>query len=318
MTSTEQLERETEQTRSQIADTLEELRACMTPGRMVNQLADRVGDAGGRAFLQNLKRQTIDNPVPVAMIGAGLAWLMLGGREWGGSAGRDAGRRLGEAANAAADTMSDTADAAASAAGEARERVGEAADRARQSASSAAETAGEMAGSFTDSVQRRASTSYEAMSDSARKAASAAADSARVARQRTLNAGNALVDFCREQPLVLAGLGLAIGATLGALLPRTDAEDRLLGESSDALKQRAQDVASEQYEAAKEAAEDVGERALDTAQEEAAKRGGERMHAASRDGSPGASVADEATLVPPEHPEHQPQGAGLSPDHAHP
>jgi ElaB/YqjD/DUF883 family membrane-anchored ribosome-binding protein len=314
MTSTEQLERETEQTRSQIADTLEELRACMTPGRMVNQLADRVGDAGGREFLQNLKRQTVDNPVPVAMIGAGLAWLMLGGRDRSGSAGRNAGRRLGDAASAAADNMSDTADAAASAAGEARERVGQAADRARQSASSAAEAAGEMAGSFTDSVQRSASTSYEAMSDSARKAASAAADSARAARQRTREATNALVDFCREQPLVLAGLGLAIGATLGALLPQTEAEDRLLGEGSDALKQRAQDVASEQYEAAKK----VGERALDTAQEEAARQGGERTHAASHDASPGASAADEATLVPPEHPEHQPQGAGLGPDHAHP
>src|SRR6185312_11132931 len=135
MTSTEQLERETEQTRSQIADTLKELRSCMTPGQVVNQLADRVGDAGGRALLHNLRRQTIDNPVPVAMIGAGLAWLMLSGRERGRSAGGDAGRRLGEAANAAADTMSDTADAAASAAGDARDRAGQAAGRATQSAS---------------------------------------------------------------------------------------------------------------------------------------------------------------------------------------
>ena len=315
MTSTEQLERETEQTRSQIADTLKELRSCMTPGQVVNQLADRVGDAGGRALLHNLRRQTIDNPVPVAMIGAGLAWLMLSGRERGRSAGGDAGRRLGEAANAAADTMSDTADAAASAAGDARDRAGQAAGRATQSASDAVDTAGEMAGSFADSVQRGASTSYEAMSDGARKTATAAADSARAARQRTLQASNALAEFCREQPLVLAGLGLAIGATLGALLPQTEAEDPLLGQTSDELKERAREVASEQYEAAKK----VGERALDTAQEEAARKGGgKQKEATSYDRSPGASVADEATLVPPEHPDHQSQGADPSPDHAHP
>jgi len=52
MTSPEQLERETEQARSQIAGTLEELRACLKPGQLVNELADRVGDAGARISRQ--------------------------------------------------------------------------------------------------------------------------------------------------------------------------------------------------------------------------------------------------------------------------
>jgi hypothetical protein len=40
----------------------------------------------------------------------------------------------------------------------------------------------------------------------------------------------------REQPFLLAGLGIAVGA---ALLPATEAKDRAMGETSDRLKQTA-------------------------------------------------------------------------------
>jgi Protein of unknown function (DUF3618) len=359
MTYTEQLEHETEQARSRIADTLEELRACMTPGQVVNQLADRVGDAGARAFLNNLKRQTVDNPVPVALIGAGIAWLMLGGVEKGRSTSSGVGQRLENTANAAAEAIRDTADTTAHAASrksaelsdtanrkseaasrkgaewsdaasrkssewsdkaagmaeDARERISSAADRVGQSASDVGASARQMAGSAGDALQRSASAGYEAISESTSKTATAATASARAARQRTLQAGNALVDFCREQPLVLAGLGLAIGGTIGALLPQTETEDRLLGETSDQFKERAQDLASEQYEAAKK----VGERALDAAQDETTKQAAKQeQEAASNGEKPGASVADEATLVPSHHSENQPEGESMSgAEHVH-
>jgi hypothetical protein len=66
--------------------------------QMFNRIADRVGDAGGAAFVANLKRQTINNPVPVALIGAGLAWLIA----WRpfGDEGTRAGWRCGRVAQA--------------------------------------------------------------------------------------------------------------------------------------------------------------------------------------------------------------------------
>src|SRR5439155_22330322 len=106
MSHAEQLERETEQTRTQIANTLDELRTCMTPGHVLDQLADRVSDGAAAAFAQNLKHQTVNNPLPVVLIGAGLAWLMLGPR--GSSAGgfmRGTADRLRNATNEATDTM---------------------------------------------------------------------------------------------------------------------------------------------------------------------------------------------------------------------
>jgi hypothetical protein len=332
MTSPEQLERETEQARSQIAGTLEELRACLKPGQLVNELADRVGDAGARAFLGNLKRQTIDNPVPVALIGAGFAWLMLG-REKARSKAGAIGDRLGNTAKAAAEKIEDEwpsagdgvaasaatgsnselSEQAGNLAQNARDRVSSATDRVRQSATDAGNAVRDVAGSVGDSLQRSAATSYQAISDSARNTAAAVADSTRAAGPRTLQAGNALIDFCREQPLVLAGFGLAVGAAIGALLPQTEAENRLLGETSDHVKESAENLVAEQYDAAKT----VGERALAAAQDEATRPASE-PEPVSYERSPGASVADKATLVPAGHGEDQSQDDQPSPGHAHP
>ena len=79
MTSTEQLERETEQTRARLTETLEELRS-MTPGRVVDEVLD-YAKTGGGDFLRNmgskLGHQVAENPLPAALIGAGVIWLMM-------------------------------------------------------------------------------------------------------------------------------------------------------------------------------------------------------------------------------------------------
>lgn len=77
MTSSAQLEREAEQTRSQLAQTLDELRQRITPGQLVDEAVDYARDSGGGQFFRNLGHQAKSNPMPVALIGAGVAWLML-------------------------------------------------------------------------------------------------------------------------------------------------------------------------------------------------------------------------------------------------
>src|SRR3954451_21922339 len=78
MTDSKQLERETESCRNQLADTLDELRARMTPGEVVHQLVDYAQDTTGGLFFQHLKQQVANNPLPVAIMAAGFAWLMFG------------------------------------------------------------------------------------------------------------------------------------------------------------------------------------------------------------------------------------------------
>src|SRR5262249_40625437 len=108
MTSSAQLEQEAEQTRSELAQTLDELRERITPGQLVDQALDYAKDTGGAAFVRNLGRQTVDNPLPIALIGAGLAWLMLSNGNRAESAFNNV---KGAARNAAASVTRSSADA---------------------------------------------------------------------------------------------------------------------------------------------------------------------------------------------------------------
>jgi hypothetical protein len=73
----EQFEREAEETRSQLSGTLEELRGRMTPGSVVDQLLDYTRNSPGGEFVRNLGREVRENPMPLVLIGIGIAWLML-------------------------------------------------------------------------------------------------------------------------------------------------------------------------------------------------------------------------------------------------
>jgi hypothetical protein len=59
--------------------------------------------------------------------------------------------------------------------------------------------------------------------------------------------GRGLTQLFEEQPLIGGALAFGIGAMLAAALPRTEQEDQLMGESSDALKAKAIEQAHETY-----------------------------------------------------------------------
>jgi hypothetical protein len=86
--STEELERDAERIRDGIANTAEELKHRMSPGQMVDEVSRYFRDSDSSVAVENLRRQVRDNPMALALIGAGFAWLMLGGRR-GHSAGDD-------------------------------------------------------------------------------------------------------------------------------------------------------------------------------------------------------------------------------------
>jgi hypothetical protein len=73
----EQLEREARRTREKLAGTLEQLRMRMTPGQVIDQTIDYMRDGPVAEFLQNLGREVRENPMPLVLIGIGIAWLMV-------------------------------------------------------------------------------------------------------------------------------------------------------------------------------------------------------------------------------------------------
>jgi ElaB/YqjD/DUF883 family membrane-anchored ribosome-binding protein len=115
------------------------------------------------------------------------------------------------------------------------------------------------------------------------------------AGRRTVQAGASVFEFCREQPLLTTAIGVAIGAFLGALAPSTEVEDRVVGESSDQLKENVQDIASEQYDKVKEA----GERAFEASKNKPSNRTKGPSDRIS-DNRPSAQHGNRATLVPDE------------------
>jgi hypothetical protein len=266
----------------------------------------------------------------LALMGASLAWLMLGrGGGAGGDFMRGTGERLPKAATdtaesvrAAADRASratadkgtdwsekasglrneaaeslrpsaeDARQAAAPTSDNIRDVAGSMRDSAQQMASETADAVREKSGRAADSVQRYASAGYDTVADTAHRTTSSISEAAKVVGQRTVRTSGSFLDFCREQPVLLAGLGIAIGALAGALLPATESENRLMGETSDSLKEQAQEVASEEVESAKK----IGERALDAATDEAV-RDCRRGRAAGRTGRAGAPPAAVGSRV---------------------
>jgi ElaB/YqjD/DUF883 family membrane-anchored ribosome-binding protein len=226
----EQLEREAEQNRARLAETLDELRARVTPGQVLDQLIEYAGNGTGGEIVRNLGQQVRRNPLSVAMVGAGVAWLMMSSRPSDRTptpppvddAERKAAARLA--------ALSDRTTAPSSGGEEATsvyrrgaEAAADAAQRARDNADSAYQTAS------------------HAVSEAAHKASHTAAAIGR----NTASATRTLADLCHDQPLVLAGLGLALGAALGTSLPPTETERRLMGASSDTVKRRARRLAAQ-------------------------------------------------------------------------
>src|SRR5262245_1945231 len=203
------IERELDATRADMRATLEALERRFSFDRLVDLTIGRVRERGGE-FAGNLTDAATRNPLPLLLTSVGLGWMMLtsrrGDSEESGAWRSDSDRRRRTA---------DLRDRA----GDLRDRAAEAADRAHGAMDSTRET-------FKDAVDSSRET-FEQTAESLRTGASRAAELTREQAERARERFDRLL---HDQPLMLGALGLAAGAIIGALLPATEHEDRLLGE----------------------------------------------------------------------------------------
>jgi Protein of unknown function (DUF3618) len=319
MLRSELLERDAEARRVQLAETFDELRARVTPGHVLDRLVDYATDSGGVDFFRNLRDQTVANPLALGMIGAGLAWLMLSrgkeerrlprppyrargrihsyvsdARDRFADARDRAGNAIGETASGVRDRFAEAAsrtsetagtvgatvrtarDSAVETASQWREATGSAAALVRDTTSSAYEQAKSRVSDTTGAVGGTASMLYGGVVQSAGRTAEGMKSFASGAATTSRD----LFELCREQPLVMAGLGIALGAAVGAAFRSTQTEHQLMGEASDEIKERTRSFAQEQFENSKSTAE----AALDKVQQEVKESS--------------QSLTDHPTLVP--------------------
>lgn len=107
-----EIQDEIQRTRHEMDGTLSAIEHRLSPGQIIDQGMSYLRRNGGTEFIGNLGEQAKTNPMPVALVGIGIAWLMASGKinaasEAGSSKLGDAKDRLGEAK----DRMSETASA---------------------------------------------------------------------------------------------------------------------------------------------------------------------------------------------------------------
>ena len=235
MKSAADAEREVETSRSNLDRTMEALKDKMTPGQLFDEASRALGSTGQQVF-SKLAEQAKANPMPLAVMGLGLAWLMTSSGktrsyEYSSYEPRtfepDSGRHgLSGAAEGIGDKASDLASGMKEQLSDARRRLADAGasvgDRGRwaaQGLGSAAHTAADKAGQYRDQAQRTFSRVLE------------------------------------NEPLLIGAIGLAVGVAIGASLPHTDTEDRGIGPYRDKALEKGKEIAQETMQQAGEVAQ---------------------------------------------------------------
>jgi hypothetical protein len=327
-----ELKRETEQTRTNLTQTVEQLRVSvsdtatdirqrLSPEAIKTEVSDYVRSRGER-LVEDVTAAARRNPLQAVAVGAGIAYpllrlaraipmpvLMIGAGLF------FAGSKTGQAAlHKASDMASDLSDemrrrghdlsgqigasvvtardAATEAVGSAGEMMATGAERLQHAASSAGAVLGvqtnavrDKATSFADTVTARgrdlsggvvdlAGAANERIRDFASETTSAAqnmmastqesaVETAREVRNKASAAsdriGKTVFETIEQNPLLVAGVGLLLGGLIASALPRSDLEDDLVGEASEAAKNTARDAASRGFDAAKDAAGEIFE-----------------------------------------------------------
>ncbi|MET4698723.1 hypothetical protein ABIE65_001745 [Constrictibacter sp. MBR-5] len=75
--SPEEIERDIEATRASLVATVGEIERRLTPGRILDDMLDGALNGRDRSDFVELVRR---HPIPVALVGAGLVWLLLSGK----------------------------------------------------------------------------------------------------------------------------------------------------------------------------------------------------------------------------------------------
>ena len=289
------IEEELEVTRARMDDRLTELRARLTPGQLLDDALDYVRASGGSEFGNNLMTSVRNNPLPVAITGIGLAWLMISGTSGTSRSPEAPDRKFPDDwTDKSLDTRLAEAEGSIKRGSDEPEQVWR--DRlnaARGAVLGLAQQTGETAESFgqriTDKIDRARQSVRRGIHDAQDYAAAAVGSVSGAASQISdqltggkgvKEAGGQLVATVSGNPLLLGALALGLGALLGAVIPQSETEEEALEGVADKVRETARAVAHE--------AADRGAAVAGTVMEEAEAIA--RAHGLSPDSSVGEIV----------------------------
>jgi ElaB/YqjD/DUF883 family membrane-anchored ribosome-binding protein len=283
-----QLEREIDQKRGNIEQLVSALENRLSPGEIFDRM---MRNGGGKQFASNLADTVKANPVPALLTAAGLLWLYSGRNDsptsrsasYGAAYGSTTTSPYGASASAygsdeyGASSSYDTSGSGSHGMRDklhsAHDKIGSAGSRIGESTHNAASSVRDHASSAASSVRDRASSAGHSVKHGARRA------------------NDGMQRMLHENPMAAAGIGIAVGALLGALVPSTRKEDEWLGEHSDRLTGKAKEFARTGADSIKDASREV-----------TSSEGGDSQHASSVSTAPvtpsastGASAGSSAS-----------------------
>jgi hypothetical protein len=233
---TAEIEHDIAATRAELGTVLDALERRLAPRQLVGKGMEMVKDTieGNAGAVGDAVRA---HPVPLALIGVGIGWFVVAA-----TAGGRLGGSIGEKVLGAA---------------------GQVAENPRPLAGSAAEPAvdsaygkGEAAAGY---AYARTKPRFAAAADAASRAAAGARSNVR--------------HVADEYPLLLGLAGLAAGAAIGMLLPRSRAEERVMAPVRSRLKDEASSFGQEAVERARAAADAFRDEARKAATEHEGGKG---------------------------------------------
>lgn len=264
--SPDEIERDIRHTRDEVSSTLDAIQSKLTPGQMMDQALNYMRSSLPADFGRNLNESVRNNPIPVALVGIGLAWMMMSGRR--GSIGSSSGASIHDSMHGSMhDSMHGSISGSMSSSMSSMHGDGSSSggmmQGMRDSAQHMADRTREMTGSARDRLSSTAAGARESIASTAAGARDRMTDIAHRSRDQMSRARAGMSQVIDEQPVVVGALGVALGAMLGAALPSTRQEDQLMGEMRDDLMARAGSMARDYADRAAGQARNVSQQAAE-------------------------------------------------------
>jgi hypothetical protein len=290
-----QIEREIEQDRLRIEAKIGAIQEKLSPGQLVDEALAYAKGHGGGEFVSNLKTSAVANPIPVALIGIGLAWLMAkpapsssapartrdvefplapvsGDIRRSRSAVREGDKFYSHFQDTAGKNFRALADETGRRAGNFMDEAGNTfrgfsdasgkqLDRVMDETGKALDVASGWAASTWNSITDAASSMASSVSDGGSSLKRATSDSLGSIQDQSARFNDMVQTAFRDQPLVGGALAFAFGAAIGAALPRTDQEDALIGEAASDVRKSVTSEAGKLIDKGSEIASQVAETA---------------------------------------------------------
>jgi hypothetical protein len=212
-------------------------------------LKDELDRAG--PVVDRLNAAIRENPLAAGLIGAGVAWMLMGGAKGIGV--------MAGAAKDAANLAGSAAGTAGSAVASGLTKAGSATTAGLKSAAS--DVAGSVVSLVPDISTTDTDKAYEAVADAGATVGDRFNTAAAAGREYGAAIKSRLSESLEKQPLLLGAIGLAIGAGIASTFATTAVESELMGEQGTAAREKLQGLTGEVTDRAKQVVSDLKDEA---------------------------------------------------------